>query len=110
MSNETIFTFQDSQTLLQNYFAAHDYFAPEEKSQITKAWELLVENTKEITRSNGEPYYVHPLRVAEILLQKSFRRINSTALQLFRHFFIQLISMELQPNRCAAFLETWLQT
>ena len=70
MSNTTLFSdTTDPQTLLQSYFAAHDYLAEEEKSEITKAWELLVENTKDVTRSNGEPYYVHPLRVAEILSQ-----------------------------------------
>ena len=69
MNNEIIFTSTDPQTLLQSYFAAHDYLAPEEKSEITKAWELHVENTKDTTRSSGEPYYVHPLRVAEILSQ-----------------------------------------
>ena len=69
MANETVFTSTDPQTLLQEFFAANDYLAPEEKSQIAKAWDLLVQNTKEITRANGEPYYVHPLRVAQILCQ-----------------------------------------
>ena len=49
---------------------------------------------------------------AEDLITSYLRDIplNSTVLQSFQPFFIQLISMELQPNRCAAFLETWLQT
>ncbi|MBP5603221.1 MAG: bifunctional (p)ppGpp synthetase/guanosine-3',5'-bis(diphosphate) 3'-pyrophosphohydrolase [Treponema sp.] len=69
MSGKEIFTSTDSHELLLQFFAAHDYFTEEEKPEITKAWELLVENTKEITRTNGEPYYVHPLRVADILSQ-----------------------------------------
>ena len=55
--------------LLQEFFAANDYFSEEEKAQITQAWEFLVSSTSTETRSSGEPYYVHPLRVAQILAQ-----------------------------------------
>ncbi|MCR4900876.1 MAG: RelA/SpoT family protein, partial [Treponema sp.] len=55
--------------LLQEFFAANDYFSEEEKAQITQAWEFLVSTTSSEIRSSGEPYYVHPLRVAQILAQ-----------------------------------------
>ena len=71
MSTKQIFTSDksDSAALLKEFFAAHDYLTPEEQTEISKAWDLLVEKTKDITRSSGEPYYVHPLRVADILSQ-----------------------------------------
>ena len=71
MSTKQIFTSDksDSAALLNEFFAAHDYLTPEEQAEISKAWTLLVERTKDITRSSGEPYYVHPLRVADILSQ-----------------------------------------
>ncbi len=71
MSTKQIFTSDksDSAALLNEFFAAHDYLTPEEQAEISKAWTLLVERTKDIIRSSGEPYYVHPLRVADILSQ-----------------------------------------
>ena len=71
MSNKTIFhSDQESpQSLLQEFFAANDYFSDQEKTQISKAWDFLVSCTKDEIRSSGEPYYVHPLRVAHILAQ-----------------------------------------
>ncbi len=71
MSTKQIFTSDksDSAALLKEFFAAHDYLTPEEQAEISKAWTLLVERTKDIIRSSGEPYYVHPLRVADILSQ-----------------------------------------
>ena len=71
MSTKQIFTSDksDSAALLKEFFAAHDYLTLEEQADISKAWDLLVEKTKDITRSSGEPYYVHPLRVADILSQ-----------------------------------------
>ena len=74
MSSEILFTSTNPQTLLQEFFTANDYLTPDEQKDISKAWELLVENTKEVTRSNGEPYYVHPLRVAQILAQNKLDR------------------------------------
>ena len=71
MSTKQIFTSDksDSAALLKEFFAAHDYLTPEEQTEISKAWDLLVEKSKDMTRSSGEPYYVHPLRVADILSQ-----------------------------------------
>ena len=71
MSTKQVFTSDksDSAALLKEFFAAHDYLTPEEQAEISKAWDLLVEKSKDMTRSSGEPYYVHPLRVADILSQ-----------------------------------------
>jgi GTP pyrophosphokinase len=71
MSTKQVFTSDksDSAALLKEFFAAHDYLTPEEQTEISKAWDLLVEKSKDMTRSSGEPYYVHPLRVADILSQ-----------------------------------------
>ncbi len=71
MSTKQVFTSDksDPAALLQEFFTAHDYLTPEEQSDISRAWSLLVDKTKDITRSSGEPYYVHPLRVADILSQ-----------------------------------------
>ena len=71
MSTRQIFSsnVNDSQELLQEFFAAHDYLSATEKTQITKAWDFLVKCTSSEIRSSGEPYYVHPLRVAHILAQ-----------------------------------------
>ncbi|MDY2840259.1 MAG: HD domain-containing protein [Treponema sp.] len=71
MSKEFIFKsdITDSDGLLNEFFQKNDYFTSEEKSQITRAWNLLVEKTKAIIRSNGEPSYMHPLRVANILAE-----------------------------------------
>ena len=71
MSVKTIFhsDVDNPQALLQEFLAANDYFSDSEKSQITKAWDFLVSTTSNEIRSSGEPYYVHPLRVAHILAQ-----------------------------------------
>ena len=71
MSVKTIFhsDVDNPQALLQEFLAANDYFSDSEKSQITKAWDFLVSTTSSEIRSSGEPYYVHPLRVAHILAQ-----------------------------------------
>ncbi|MBR1638379.1 MAG: bifunctional (p)ppGpp synthetase/guanosine-3',5'-bis(diphosphate) 3'-pyrophosphohydrolase [Treponema sp.] len=47
----------------------HEYFSDEEKSKIAEAWNLLVRLSDGKTRSCGTPYYLHPLRVANILAQ-----------------------------------------
>lgn len=71
MSTKTIFhsDVDNPQELLQEFFAANDYLSESEKAQISKAWDFLVSCTSSEVRSSGEPYYVHPLRVAHILAQ-----------------------------------------
>lgn len=71
MSTEVIFNskLEDSNALLAEFFQKHDYFSQSDKDQITKAWQFLVEKTQNQFRSSGEPCYVHPLRVANILAE-----------------------------------------
>lgn len=71
MSTKQIFQtdLQDSHGLLQEFFKTNSYFEAEQISLITKAWTILVEHTQTETRASGEPCYVHPLRVANILAQ-----------------------------------------
>ena len=71
MSTRQIFSsnVNDSQSLLQEFFSANDYLSAQEKTQISKAWDFLVNCTNSKIRASGEPYYVHPLRVAHILAQ-----------------------------------------
>ena len=69
MSVKQIFHSENPQQLLQEFFAANDYFTQDQIKQITKAWDFLVSCTSSETRSSGEPYYIHPLRVAHILAQ-----------------------------------------
>ena len=57
------------QELIQEFLNSNDYLSATEKTQITKAWNFLVQCTSNEIRSSGEPYYVHPLRVAQILAQ-----------------------------------------
>ena len=57
------------QDLIQEFLNSNDYLSATEKTQITKAWNFLVQCTSNEIRSSGEPYYVHPLRVAQILAQ-----------------------------------------
>src|SRR5208282_454410 len=41
----------------------------EDISLIRKAWEFCVSHHKGQTRASGEPYVVHPLEVAEVLVE-----------------------------------------
>lgn len=71
MSSEKIFDsdLENPSALIKEFFQKNDYFTQTEQSTITKAWELLVENTKAEAHLTGEPHYVHPLRVANILAE-----------------------------------------
>ena len=69
MSVKQIFHSENPEQLLKEFFTSNDYFSQDQKDQIRKAWEFLVSCTSNETRSSGEPYYVHPLRVAHILAQ-----------------------------------------
>ncbi len=69
MSSEKIFDsdIHNTPALLQEFFAKHEYLSEEEKSAISKAWDLLLEKAGDRVRECGKPYYLHPLRVATIL-------------------------------------------
>lgn len=70
MSTDIVFTAKDNnpEGLLTEFFSKHDYFSADEKAKIIKAWNLLVEKAG-TTERFGQVYYVHPLRVANILAQ-----------------------------------------
>ena len=48
----------------------------EDISLIRKAWEFCVSHHKGQTRASGEPYIVHPLEVAEVLVEM---KLDATA-------------------------------
>ena len=70
MSKDVVFNsdINDPQSLLNEFFAKHEYLTADEKTQITKAWSLLIQKAGKIERFGGL-YYVHPLRVANILAE-----------------------------------------
>ena len=69
MSVKQIFHSENPEQLLKEFFTTNDYFSQDQKDQISKAWDFLVSCTSNEVRSSGEPYYIHPLRVAHILAQ-----------------------------------------
>lgn len=70
MSKDITFTsdFNKPDELLKEFFSKHSYFSSDEKIQIEKAWNLLVKKAGNMERFGGL-YYVHPLRVANILAE-----------------------------------------
>lgn len=71
MSKSVIFTsdYSKPDDLLAEFFTRNDYFSADDKESIGRAWKLFVENTKDSVRISGEPVYLHPLRVADILAE-----------------------------------------
>ena len=71
MSKELVFhsDYSNPSELISEFFQMNEYFSDEEKNKITEAWNLLVRMSDGKKRSCGTPYYVHPLRVANILAQ-----------------------------------------
>lgn len=71
MSSISIFKSDSNnpEQLLSEFFQMNDYFSNDEKTAISNAWNLLIEKCKDKLRLSGEPYYLHPLRVAHILAQ-----------------------------------------
>ena len=69
MSQEVIFESDNKnpQALMNEFFSRNNYFSEEEKNRIQKAWEFLCEKSEGVIRPSGEPFYLHPLRVADIL-------------------------------------------
>ena len=60
----------DPKILIDTFFKTYpDYDVEGEREKIESAWDYLVSKTKEIKRSCGKPYYLHPMRVAAILAQ-----------------------------------------
>ncbi len=59
----------DSDALLNEFLNRYDFYNDEDKHKISKAWALLINKCGDKKRSCGTPYYVHPLRVSDILAQ-----------------------------------------
>ena len=71
MSSETVFSsdIKNPAALLEEFFTKHEYLSSEEKAAVSQAWSLLVELAGDKIRTCGKPYYLHPLRVADILAE-----------------------------------------
>lgn len=69
MSTEKVFEsdISNPDALLIEFFQKHGYLTDLDKAKIQKAWNLLVSKTKDVLRTCGKPFYLHPLRVANIL-------------------------------------------
>ncbi|MCR5605771.1 MAG: RelA/SpoT family protein [Treponema sp.] len=59
----------DPELLLHTFFTTFPIYEENEEDckKITAAWNYLINKTKELKRSCGKPYYLHPMRVACIL-------------------------------------------
>ncbi len=84
----------DTKGLIEKFFTDYPGYTAEEKQRILQAWDYLVAHTQEINRSCGQPYYLHPLRVAEIIAQSSLDA--DTIISALFHNILDLehISME----------------
>ncbi|MGI5070348.1 bifunctional (p)ppGpp synthetase/guanosine-3',5'-bis(diphosphate) 3'-pyrophosphohydrolase [Treponema pectinovorum] len=69
VTNKTEF---DKDVLLAQFFATFgDNYTESEKQLFEQAWNFFCEKTQNLTRFCGEPFYVHPMRVAGILAQSN---------------------------------------
>ena len=60
----------DPDVLISTFFKTYpDYATAQTEEKIKSAWHFLIEKTKDLKRSCGKPYYLHPMRVASILAQ-----------------------------------------
>ena len=55
--------------LINEFFSLHDNFSDEERKTIRASWDFLLEKSKNKGLLYNEPYYLHPLRVADILAE-----------------------------------------
>lgn len=55
--------------LIEEFLNSYSYFSEEDRAQILHAWNFLIEKCQEEKRDCGTPYYLHPLRIADILAQ-----------------------------------------
>ena len=80
MSVEVVFSSDENNPdeLLKEFFSRNDYFTAEEKSDIKEAWNFLIEKSNGQLRACGSPYYLHPLRIANILAQN---KLDSNTIQ-----------------------------
>lgn len=57
---------ENPDVLIEDFFKKFEYFDENDRQKIVSAWNFLIEKTKEITRDDSTPYYLHPYRVALI--------------------------------------------
>lgn len=62
---------EDPDALIKEFFTINESYNEHDKQRIIKAWNLLLEKTNGLRRDCGKPYYMHPLRVANILAQNN---------------------------------------
>ena len=81
MSSEKVFSsdVKNQAALLEEFFSKHEYLSSEEKAAVTQAWSLLTEKAGNKTRAGGEPYHLHPLRVANILAESKLDGVTLVA-------------------------------
>lgn len=60
----------DTDFLIKTFFEFFPSYK-NEQNKIVSAWNFLLEKTRELTRSCGRPYFLHPMRVASILAQNN---------------------------------------
>ena len=61
----------DSQLLREQFFRTFPNFSDADARRFSQAWDFLVEKAGGLSRSCGNPYYLHPMRVASILADAS---------------------------------------
>ena len=62
----------DPQKLIDSFITEYgDNYSADEQSKIRSAWDYLISKTRELKRSCGKPYYLHPMRVACILAESN---------------------------------------
>ena len=81
MSSEKVFSsdVKNQAALLEEFFSKHEYLSSEEKAAVKQAWSLLTEKAGNKTRAGGEPYHLHPLRVANILAESKLDGVTLVA-------------------------------
>ena len=55
------------EALLKEFFDLNPNYSEQDKEKISRAWDLLLSKTRNVKRACGKAYYLHPLRVANIL-------------------------------------------
>lgn len=57
----------EPEALLKEFFDLNPNYSEQDKEKISRAWDLLLSKTRNVKRACGKAYYLHPLRVANIL-------------------------------------------
>lgn len=79
---QEVFT-ENPDVLIEDFFKKFDYFDENDRQKIVSAWNFLIEKTKEITRDDTTPYYLHPYRVA--LIARDFCPDADSVITSFLH-------------------------